>query len=300
MIYSDFTYNNITFSRFARTSGYQAEAISGDRIQIRSTRDPLPSQNGIQRYIDFYGSRLLEIRGFVKGSSESDLYTKIQSLITAFDIKNLEAAASSNYGFSPLQWTDPGQAIARYYVKPINNTLVVQEARTGLARQFSVLLEAKDPVKYSATQTLYTITPTAAGSSSAFSFRFPVAFASSTASGSTTVVNSGSNQIYPVSIIFYGPSSGSWTGAKITNSTTGKFLGLNSSFGIGVGESVRFNPSVGTALYYLSNGSYSDITAQITASSTYWKLAVGNNTILVEGNSFPATAYATIDVIQSF
>jgi hypothetical protein len=298
MVFSDFTYAGITFNRFVRTSGYMASVVAGDRIQIRTTKDPLPSQDGIQRYLDYYGSRLLELRGSVKGSSESDLYTKINGLFSAFDILSLED--QGNYGFLPLEWTDPGQSTARYYVKPLNNTIIIQEARTGLSRQFSVLLEAKDPIKYSDDQTTYTITPASSGSSSEFPFTFPVAFSASSASGSTTIVNSGTSPVFPNSVILYGPSSGGWTGAKITNSTSGEYIGLLSSFSIGVGERVELLPATGQALYYLSNGTYSDVSASLIAGSTYWKIQPGSNNILLEGSSFPSTAYATLTVRNSF
>lgn len=298
MIHSDFTYSGITFSKFVRTSGYMASAVTGDRIQIRSTRDPLPSQDGIQRYIDKYGSRLLEISGWVKGSSESDLYDKVEALRIAFDIKTLEAAG--NYGFQPLDWTDPGQSAARYYVKPLNNTLIVTNKRTGLSLKFSVLLEAKDPLKYQATSTTYTITiDTAAAGGSDFPIEFPVPFSSSTNYGQGTVTNSGSQDVFPQTIKLYGTSAGVWTAPKITNLTTGEVIEFTSDVSISDGEYVLITPSVGTAAKY--NGSaFEDIAAYITSASIMWKLPSGNSTIRIEGSTSPDGAYAEVLVISSY
>lgn len=297
MIFSTFTYNGITFSRFIRGSGFQADAITGDRIQIRSTRDPLPAQDGIQRYLDYYGSRLLEIRGWVKGTSESDLYDNINALIAAFDIHALET--SGNYGFQPLQWTDPGQGSSRYNVKPLNNTLTVSEQRTGLARGFSVLLEAKDPIKYTNTSTTTTITiSTVGGSSSAFPFIFPVIFSSIASFGVGTITNTGSVAVFPQSIKLYGFTGGTWVAPKITNSTNGEFIQFTSTVTLTSGQYVLVDPAVGTAQKY--NGSaFEDVTAYITSDSTFWKVEPGSNTIRIEGSATVNGDYAEITVISS-
>lgn len=293
MIFSDFTYNSITFNRFVRSTGYMASAIRGDRIQIRTTKDPLPSQDGIQRYIDYYGSRLLEINGFVKGISEADLYEKINALQKAFDINTLQDNESYDYGFLPLEWTDPGQTASRYYVKPIANTLIISEQRDGLARRFSVLMEAKDPKKYGTVQTSYTINISDTGGASQFPFAFPVAFGSSVGTGSTTINNDSDSSEIIDEIKLVGPTSGTWTGAKVTNTTTGKYIGFISSFAISTGEYISILPT-GEVRWYQSNGTYIDGSVYLLAGSSFFKLESGDNTILIEGASIPSTAYAII------
>lgn len=298
MIFSNPTYNGITFSRFVRGSGYQAELVSGDRIQIRSTIDPLPGQSGIQRYIDQYGARLMQLRGAVKGTTETDLYTKINALIQAFDIKQLEA--NFTYGFAPLDWTDPGQPPARYYLKPINDTLVISEDRTGLARKFSVLLQAKNPTKYNTNQFTYTITVQNTGGNSGFAFGFPVGFSSVSGAAASTIPNGGSAAVFPESITLGGPPSGSWVGPRITNQTTGFFIQFNSSVTLAAGESILIRPALGTAVKILTNGTSVDVTGSLVPSSSFWTLQAGNNTIQIDGSAVSAGSYATIVVNPSF
>jgi hypothetical protein len=293
------TYNGITFNRFVRTSGYMASVVTGDRITIRSTRDPLPSQNGIQRYIDKYGSRLLEIKGFIKGSSETDLYDKIGSLQAAFDIGNLEDVGLA--GFQALDWTDPGQSPARYYVKPLNNTLVVQEKRTGLAREFSVLLEAKDPTKYSSTTSTLTLTVVSTGGTgSSHPFVFPVIFSSASGYVEGTIINTGSTAVYPSSIVLTGPASGTWTAPKVTNITTGESIQFTSSVTLAVGETITISPAAGTVTKTTSGGTSTDLSAYLISSSIYWQVQSGSNTIRLEGSSLPLGSSALITVVNSY
>lgn len=300
MIFSDATYNGITLSRFVRGSGFQAEAIPSDRITIRSTRDPLPAQPGIQRYLDEYGSRLMEIRGWIKGTSESDLYDKEKSLSAAFDIKNLESSYAATFGFAPFDWTDPGQSASRYYLKPLQNTLNIQENRTGLSRGFSVLMEARDPTRYSQTSTAYTITVSSIGTGgSGFPVSFPILFSAAYGTAQTTVTNSGSVEVYPDSIYLYGPPSGTWTAPSVTNTTSGDAIVFTSDVTLTTGQYVVINPRLATAQKY-NGSSLVDVSAYIISSSIFWTVAPGNSIVTISGSSTPVSSYAVITIISSY
>lgn len=297
MIFSDFTYNSVTFHRFIRTSGYMASVIRGDRIQIRTTKDGLPSQDGIQRYIDYYGSRLMEVNGFIKGSSEIDLYNKINALQDAFDIHKLESIAE--YGFAPLEWTDPGQETSRYYLKPLGNTLIISEDRTGLSRRFSVLMEAKDPVKYLSAEEDFTVMVSDTDGSSNFPVGFPVAFGGVKNTGTGTVTNAGSSAIYPRYIRLYAVTA-TWIAPKITNVTTGDYTGFTGSVLITVGQYVEINPSLGSVRLYSIDGTSVDISSYLLAGSTFWKYNSGDNITEITGSSVGESSYASIKLNSQF
>lgn len=305
MIFSDFTYAGITFSRFVRGSGYQATSVNPEHTEIRSTKDANTGFDGIQQYYDFYGVRLVTIEGFIKGISESDLYAKVVALEKALDIHALEAMG--NYGFQPLIWTDPGQGQAIYYLKPITQgirrpSLTINEARTGLSRSFSILLEAKDPKKYQSAISTYTITPgVAGGSGSSFPNLFPMVFSGTSFSGTLVINNSGASNILPNSIVFNGPVTGAWQAPQLTNETSGAFLGFSSAVSLNPGDTITVNPQLGTVYLTLSGTTtLQDLTPYITAGSTLFPIVPGNNTLQITGANLPSTAFVTITTTNAF
>lgn len=303
MVFTDFTYAGVTFNRFVRTSGYMADVVQGDRIQIRSTEDPLPSQNGIQHYIDYYGARLLEIKGSVKGSTEVDLYDKIEALYTAFDVKRLEESYEDLSGFAPLEWTDPGQKAARYYVKPIQRTIIITEGRTGLARQFSILLEAKDPTKYASDPVVTTIVVDTSGialPSSGFPFGFPVSFGAVAYSAEATVTNTGSKNVNPRKITLSSPLSNSWSGPSVTNVTTGESIQFMDTLSIDTTTFLAIDFEAGTAYLTYPNGTVTDALPFLVNGSTFWELIPGSNTLRIDGSTLPNGSVASVEVLSPF
>lgn len=279
----------MTFHKLVRSSGYKAEFVNGSQVGIRDTITSLPGIDGVERYKSFYRDRLIEIRGFVIGSSEADLYDKINALESAFDIHNLEEDYTD--GFAPLEFTDPGQSDARYYCKPIKNTLVIQERRTGFARGFTVLLEAKDPRKYVSTETTYTAQPAEESGSSAFPFGFPVAFSGNTLTGTTVINNTGSAGINPTEIKIYGPCSG-----PILTHSNGRKIQLTADVVLGSTDYIIIVPSLGTIYKYDAQGNGVNIIRYLTLDSEFWSLDSGNNTITYSAQTMNAGSKVEIKV----
>jgi phage-related protein len=291
MIFSDTTYNGITFSRFVRGSGYMATVVNGDQVGIRDTMDAIPGVDGVERYKSFYGDRLIEIKGFVKGSGESDLYTKINALKNAFDINVLQnSPLADDNGFMRLLFTDPGQSEAYYLCKPIRGAIAVSEQRTGLARGFSVLLEAKDPHKYSSTVLTITLTPATSVASSKFPMTLPVAFGGSTSSATATINNTGGISVFPSEIKIYGPCNG----PSVENTTDGKGIYFTSDVVLLANEYLTINPSQGTCIKTDINGTQTSVANYLTSASVYWQLLSGNNTITFSAQTMTSGAYAVV------
>jgi hypothetical protein len=279
----------VTFHKLVRSSGYKAEFVNGSQVGIRDTITSLPGIDGVERYKSFYRDRLIEIRGFVIGSSEADLYDKINALESAFDIHNLEEDYTD--GFAPLEFTDPGQSDARYYCKPIKNTLVIQERRTGFARGFTVLLEAKDPRKYVSTETTYTAQPATAGGTSAFPLTFPVVFSGDTFTGTVTITNTGNAGVYPSEIKIYGPCSG-----PMLTHQNGKKIVLTSDVVVSVDEYVLINPNYGTVYKYDAQGNGTNIIQYLSSGSEFFGLEAGENVITYTAQSMGAGSKAEIKI----
>ncbi len=287
MIFSDITYNGITFKRFVRTAGYMAALIKGDQVGIRDTENPLPGVDGTERYKSLYGERLIELRGFIKSDGENDLYTKIEALKAAFDIKACETASTDGYGFLPLGFTDPGQAAAVYYCKPIKSAIAISDERTGFARSFVILLEAKDPKKYTASAVTVTIDPSLATTYNAGKLpaKLPVALEATYYTGTKVFNNTGSAAVTPTLIKVYGPC----VAPKITNSTKSQYIGFTGEVQLLTGEYILIDPVAGTALKYVGATSTSIIQYLITGS-IFWQLAKGNNTLLFEAEQMGSAA----------
>lgn len=289
MIRSDFSYNSIVFQKLVRNSGYKAEFVNGSQVGIRDTITSFPGVDGVERYKSFYRDRLIEIRGFVIGSSEDDLYDKINALETAFDIHNLEESFTD--GFAPLEFTNPGQNAARYYCKPIKNTIIIQERRTGFSRGFTVLLEAKDPRRYETVETTYTAQPATAGGSSAFPLGFPVAFSGDTLTGTTVINNTGNAGVNPSEIKIFGACSG-----PILTHSNGKKIQLTSDVILAATEYILIIPSQGTIYKYDAQGNGINIIQYLTSDSQFWSLDSGENTITYTAQTMNAGSKTEIKV----
>lgn len=283
MLFSDFTYNDITFKRIVRTSGYKAEFVDSSMVGIRDTITSLPGVDGVERYTSYYKDRLHEIRGFALGNSEADLYTKIAALEKAFDIRDLESKYED--GFAPLVFQNPGQGQSLYYCKPIRRTLKVVDKRTGLSRPFSVLLESRDPNKYevSKVDVVYTITPSDGVGTSIFPFALPVELSSESFVGATTIENTGDGGIWPVHIRIYGPCSG----PIVENITSGEHISFVNELTIASGEYLEVIPQYGTC-FVVNGGTSTNVLQHLTNQSKFWKFASGNNTIRYRAGSMTA------------
>jgi phage-related protein len=288
VLLNDFTYNSITFGKLVRTSGYRAEFVNGSQVGIRDTITSMPGQDGVERYRSFYRDRLVEIRGFIIGSSESNLYTLKNTLEDAFDIHNLEA--EGNDGFLPLEFTETGQNAARYYLKPIRNTMNISEKRTGFCLGFSVLLEARDPNKYETSSNVYTITPNISGGSSGFPVGFPVAFAGTNLSGDTTINNTGAAGTLPQRVSITGPCSA----PKLANTTNGTYLEFTGDLTILTGESLIIDFGIGTCYKEETNGNMVNVIQYLTSLSTFWSLDKGDNNITLSAATMSEGCTANI------
>ena len=290
MIRSSFTYNGITFYPLVRTSGFKAEFVNGSRVGIRDTITAIPGFDGVERYKSFYKDRLVEIRGFVLGESEEDLYNNIALLEKAFDIHNLEEEILD--GFSPLEFTDPGQNTGRYYCKPIQNTLSIIEKKTGFSRAFAILLEAKDPRKYEISEITVTATPSIISGTSALPFTIPVVISGDAYTGNASINNTGDAGVIPTQIKIYGPC----TGPIVTNTTKDEHIELTGDVVLTDTDYIIILPQEGTIYKYDSVGTGVNIIKYLTSDSIFWNLAKGNNSITYTADSMSQPSRADITV----
>jgi hypothetical protein len=279
-----------------RKSGIQADVFSGESVGIRDTITALPGVDGVERYKSFYRDRLIEIRGFVKGSTKADLYANIEILNSAIDIHVLEASTNGTDGFLPLSFTETGQRPSLYYAKPIKNSMTWSDTKSGLARGFAVLFECRDPKKYRGDgfgegQTVtVSIAPGASSGSSGFPVGFPVAFAGSSLSGQTTFSNDGASRILPTSIEITGPCSA----PSIANSTSGFVISFTSDLVLLSGQILQINSKIGTCYVKNVDNSFTNVIQYLTSDSTFWFLELGDNTITLSGATMSVGCVATI------
>ena len=251
----------------------------------------MPGQDGVERYKSFYRDRLVEIRGFIIGSSESDMYTKKNALEKAFDIHELEASANGTDGFLPIEFTETGQNAARYYLKPIRNTMNVSEKRTGFSLGFSVLLEARDPRKYETIETDYTISPSDSTAASALPFVLPQSLAGNSYTASITINNTGSGNVLPTSIRIQGRCIG-----PILSNDNGAKIQLTTDVSLLDTEYLLIEPQYGKIYKYDAQGNGVNMLQYLTSDSEFFTLDAGNNVITYSAETMFAGSYATITI----
>lgn len=290
MITQSFSYNGISFDPNLMRGGYKANVVVVPQISVRQLVLNLAGQNGVETYNAYLGQLVLRIKGEVRGTTESDLYSKMNDLIEAFDPNNTEAQGSD--GFLALNFTE-GNTSNTYYVKTFKSMPVFQESLSqGLTVPFDILVFARDPVKY--TQTTKSVTlqaASAAGGASALPASIPIAISSSTATASGTATNNGTSDVWPTQVRINGPV----TGPKVENATEGKYYSFSNDLVLASGEYVDIDMNRNTALKTDSNGTQTSVIQYRTSASEPFKIKRGNNTLnYTSGGTMDATSSVVI------
>ena len=168
--YNGFTVNgNLTRAAGGgAASGYAVERVEPSLVGIRAFTAPRAQHDGRDASNIYLDSRQFSAIITVYGSTKGDFWDKTQALLAAFSPTLAYAADSAALGY--LSWnfyqptadsvTYPGGIPLAYKVRPLHTpTYVIQRdedggvAAKGLAKQFRVTMEARDPRKIAQTET---------------------------------------------------------------------------------------------------------------------------------------------------
>ena len=122
-----------------------------------------------------------------------------------------------------------------------------------------------------------------------FPMTFPVVFGNYVGSTPVTATNNG-DSLTPVIISVYGPT----VNPVITNLTTGELIKLNIS--LNVGDALIVNTKFGSKSITLipSSGAMSNASNSLDASSTFWQLTIGANSIRFSDDYLMSLEYCTV------
>lgn len=300
MINSIITYGStrITLNDLSNVhSHYRFSLVRPDQVVVRQSKDYIPGNNEVNFFDANLGERVIQLVGVVRGATEADLYQKIIDLKEAFNPISCEDDVSGTGGFLPLKWTDEGQTAKMYLAKPMRLADVTESDNTGWERKFNIYLETENPFAIGQASKSYTLSPDtgSGGTGGAIPATIPMIVAGGSAYyGTAVAVNAGDIAAHCTVTL-----NNQMSGPKISNETTGEYLQFTTDVAMNDGDSLAIDLKDGTA-WLTSGGVVSNVIKYLTASSRFFQIQAGNNTIKLTADSLDSTASATLTFFDTF
>jgi len=272
MAYSrtQYTYNGLVIND-QTTDTTQFVLMDSDAIAdtvVDNVEDILPTDPGIVDYGSKLGKGLFAFPLQLFATTEAKMRALSQEVKAAFNPDLAEADAtygeSTDYGgYLPFTWTETQDATEidfRMWLKPVETPRIQIDSLSGLIIPTKVTLKARDPRKYSQTQ--------------------------STRAGAGAAVNNGD---YPTNVVITLTATGTTpTTLSINNTTTGKSIYITTA--LANGEVL----TIDTRLHSAKLGS-TETRSYIGSSSTWWTLQPGSNTITLTDATNVTASFAWYD-----
>lgn len=239
----------------------------------RFTEDGVPEQDGLQLREVLHDAREFSLPFWVRGASESDLWTKQRALVVSMDPKRGEGV---------LRITTPvgdQREISCRVVSGLEGAERIGDTTGQLAQSFPAVFRAWNPYWRSVSDNITDYTPGSATGS--FFPLFPLRLTSSEVFADATIVNDGDVDAWPVWTI-----NGTGSGIVLSNLTTGKSLSLSTFLGVGESLTVDTRPRVKTVTKQDGTNLWTDV----SATSTLWPLVKGTNAIRIQMGAATATS----------
>jgi hypothetical protein len=259
-------------------SGYVVESISYANASIGGFTGPLAQRDGLEADIALIGPRQVQLVVQVYGSSEADLYDKLNDISSAmapypsfassvdgfrdlrFSQSTISNTAYSSTGVIPLRMRLRPTSIPNYNLS--NDLVTARTSDRGVSTKAAITLLAKDPRKLAQTATTGSISVSASTTSS------------------TTVTNPGNYNAYPV-LTIVNASASSQT-ATISSSLWTSVVVLPASSTVTLDSEDRF-AKIGTTLRM-------DLVSGTSTGFPY--LVSGDNTITVSALTSVTITYS--------
>ena len=304
LIYDPFTLgepdNQITFNDFSNATAvavYRAEARYATKRTLAEFDIKLPEVNGIADFQTLIGSEMYIIRGEMYPQSEDGFHQGRRNLRKVADLTTEQADVSSDNGYVPVIWNETvsgATAPRQLFVKPIYVDMT-ESVQQGIVQPFVIFCKVKDP-------TIYSVTPatgntgsvssyTSLGGASGYSFGYPVSYSSSITTVSSTVTNAGDVPAYPTITV-----TGTVTNPRITNTTTGEYIQVNTSLGSTSDVLIITYNSTKVSITLNGNSVYNNL----AAGSTLFKVKPGAIGFSLTGTNLGTAATATISLLSAW
>lgn len=281
------TFNGTSFPIF------RVQSRQPQRRQLRELDIPIPFENGISDFETLIGQTAYIIEGTMYPGGESEYDDGLRRLRKLASLELEQADILSDEGYVPYVYTEFLRN-KQIFMKVLYVDLP-ESTRKGLVQPFRLVCKIKDPSIYSETLHQASTEPadfTTAAGSAIYPFEYPIVFGASTSSVSSNARNEGDNPTYPISINVFGPVNN----PIITNTTTGEYIQVNVNLASDANELVIAYDK--DSLSVERDGV--PVLNQVTSTSTYWKLAPGDNIIELSGSSISNDAYVTVSYYDAW
>lgn len=218
------SYRGLVFGEGTDYHVNRAEGFEG--FEVRSSDSGLPRGDGAIRGLDYVAPRtiafelaLIEYTG--EDITYEDRWTQLRSTFRPF--------RDADY---PLTFKRPGMPERMIWCRPVQLARVEKYLDFNVRGFPPIVLRAADPRVYSTEQYgAYVPVYSASGGGVDFNVNFGTDFGAATTT-EQVATNNGTTDAYPL-IRFYGPTTGTVTGVKLTNTTTDQVLEISAAITTG-------------------------------------------------------------------
>jgi hypothetical protein len=208
-------------------------ALEGwDSPEVRSTLSDRESDHGSWYAPVYLGSRPITLTGVITAPDLPTLDAAIEQLIAAVSFTDTVLTVNE---------TIPKQATVRRSGKPI-----IQRATDRIAN-YSILLTAPDPRRYSTTLNTVSTALNSASGGLVFPVTFPVTFSATSVAGNIAATNAGSMDTRPL-LTITGPAAAPQVITLYPDGSTRSLLYSSSSGGLAAGEQLVIDTDRHTVL----------------------------------------------------
>jgi hypothetical protein len=249
-------------------------------VDIKNAESDKEGQHGIWDFYSFYGKRTITFSGIIVGEDEGEVETLKQALNNVFSLPVLPS--DGNDGTVTIAWEDANGDGFQVEGKIYRSIRFSRALKKQL--QLSFLVTVKCPTPFILGDTLNTSNGTRGYRN--VTWTLPVLLPFVTGLGyynKLTVNNAGS--VMADTVIRLNGEAGSITNPKITNTTTGAFMQVETT--ILDGHWIEMDSEAGTIVDQDGN----DLSALVTADSNFVLLSGGDNDLMYESDENP---YATL------
>lgn len=285
--------NSISFNDDSLPQYYRLTRRTPTRRELVEFDIKLPEQTGDTDFQSFIGKMYLILEGvmFPTDDASFDIGRRKLRKLASLDIE--QADTNSDMGYVPYKWNESDGYNKQLFLKVMYVDLP-ETTRQGMKQPFRILCKIKYPVIFGQTAISFTLGDSAAttSGSSNLPFTLPRAIGLTTYSSNGSVTNPGDLASFPQSITVYGPM----TTPRITNSTTGEYVEVNTTLAT-TSDSLIITYDQDSQVITQAGNSVLNL---LTTSSTLFKLRAGNNNLTLTGATVGSGAYASGSVLPAW
>jgi hypothetical protein len=279
--------------------------------ELREFDIDLPESSGVADFETFIGKEYLILAGTMYPGSgdEVDFWSGRRALKKLASLEYEQNDPNSDQGYVPYSWIEdiPKQLFVK--VLYVN---VPEQTSLGIVQPFSILCKIKYPVVFSVTPVQADMLigvstsvsagmhipaqiPAQIGSSTqaigVVPFIVPVILGATPGTASVLLNNYGDLASYPTFVI-----NGPIFNPKITNNSTGEYIGLNINLGAGQSAIIQYDQDSAPSLSANGINVYGDL----TQGSTLFKIKPGNVALTLTGSSVGQGANASVSFSPAY